>query len=109
VTADHSVASIVAYIKSTGHLPDFYLTKREASQRGWIPSRGNLADVAPGMMIGGDVFTNSEHILPAKKGRQWHEADINYTSGTRGPQRILYSSDGLVYVTYDHYKTVTQQ
>lgn len=67
---DHSVQATAAYIKAHHSLPDFYLTKDEAAERGWIPSSGNLEDVAPGMMIGGDVFTNSEHLLPSSPGRE---------------------------------------
>ena len=56
-------------------------------------------------MIGGDVYKNREGKLPHANGRIWYEADINYTSGHRGTERILYSNDGLVFVTYDHYRT----
>nr|WP_294682284.1 ribonuclease domain-containing protein [uncultured Anaerotignum sp.] len=30
---------------------------------------------------------------------------MNYKWGYRGNDRILYSNDGLIFVTYDHYKT----
>lgn len=104
---DHSLGATVAYIREHHALPPWYLTKKEASRRGWLPSKGNLADVAPHMMIGGDVFTNSQHLLPSARGRVWYEADFDYTHGTRNAKRILYSNDGLVYVTTDHYQTVT--
>lgn len=39
------------------------------------------------------------------EGRVWYEADINYTGGYRRRHRILYSNDGLIFVTYDHYET----
>ena len=48
---------------------------------------------------------NQKGKLPQAKGRTWYEADINYTSGHRGTERVLYSNDGLVFVTYDHYQT----
>ena len=67
--------------------------------------KGNLDDVAKGKMIGGDVYRNRDGHLPQKEGRVWYEADINYTSGPRGTERILYSNDGLIFVTYDHYQT----
>lgn len=102
----HSLDETVAYLREHGGLPDYYLTKAQASARGWKPSEGNLADVAPGMMIGGDHFTNSQHLLPSAKGRLWYEADFDYVRGTRNAKRILYSNDGLIYVTYDHYQTV---
>ncbi len=56
-------------------------------------------------MIGGDVYSNREKKLPDAPGRVWHEADINYESGYRNRQRILYSNDGLIFASYDHYHT----
>ena len=88
-----------------GTLPEYYFTKEEAKQQGWKAIAGNLADVAPGMMIGGDVYKNRDGHLPEASGRIWYEADINYTAGFRTRHRILYSNDGLVFVTYDHYDT----
>ena len=58
-----------------------------------------------GKMIGGNVYHNKEKKLPDISGRVWYEADINYTEGFRNRQRILYSNDGLIFVTYDHYQT----
>lgn len=103
----HSLDETVSYIHAHHVLPDYYLTKEAATAKGWLPSKGNLCDVAPGMMIGGDVFTNSEQVLPSAPGRVWHEADFDYTCGNRNAKRILYASDGLVYTTTDHYRTVT--
>lgn len=93
------------YILENGKLPDYYITKKEAMNLGWIASKGNLCEVAPGKAIGGDYFTNREKILPMTKNRKWYEVDVNYNCGNRGADRILFSNDGLVYVTYDHYKT----
>jgi guanyl-specific ribonuclease Sa len=56
-------------------------------------------------MIGGDIFYNAEGKLPTKYGRIWYEADINYTQGQRNIERIVYSNDGLIFVTYNHYET----
>ena len=103
----HPLDETVSYIHAHHALPDYYLTKEAAQAKGWQPSKGNLCDVAPDMMIGGDVFTNSEHLLPSEPSRVWHEADFDYTCGNRNAKRILYSSDGLVYTTTDHYRTVT--
>ena len=72
---------------------------------GWVASKGNLCEVAPGKAIGGDNFTNRERTLPTAKNRKWYEVDVNYNCGNRGADRIVFSSDGLVFVTYDHYKT----
>lgn len=99
---------VAEYISEHHDLPDYYITKKEARERGWKPSEGNLDKVAPGKSIGGDVFQNREGLLPKKKGRTWYEADINYSGGTRGSDRILYSSDGLIYKTTDHYQTFEQ-
>lgn len=86
-------------------LPDNYLSKKEAKKMGWKNNKGNLTTVTGGKLIGGNVYHDREGKLPQADGRIWYEADINYTSGYRGAERILYSSDGLVFVTYDHYKT----
>lgn len=59
----------------------------------------------PGRMIGGDVFYNDKNKLPDAVGRVWYEADFNYVSGWRNDYRVLYSNDGLIFITYDHYKT----
>ena len=86
-------------------LPEYYVSKEEAERKGWIRSKGNLAEVLPGKMIGGDIYKNRNGKLPNIPGREWREADIDYISGYRNYSRILYSNDGLVFVTYDHYKT----
>ena len=100
---------VVPYVKQYGKLPDYYLTKGQARNRGWVAAKGNLCEVLPGMAIGGDVFTNRQKLLPVKNGRKWFEADLNYNCGRRNADRILFSNDGLVYVTHDHYKTVEQK
>ncbi|KYD01993.1 hypothetical protein B4144_2476 [Bacillus atrophaeus] len=65
----------------------------------------NLSKAAPGKSIGGDIYKNREKRLPEAKNTVWREADINYTTGYRGNDRLLYSNDGLIYKTTDHYKT----
>lgn len=99
---------VADYIKEHHKLPDNFITKNEAKKLGWDAQKGNLHKVAPGKSIGGDIFRNREKKLPDKKGRVWYEADINYTSGHRGKDRILFSNDGLIYKTEDHYKTFEQ-
>ena len=94
-----------SYLHYTGKLPEYYVTKKQAKLSGWIKKRGNLADVLPNKMIGGDVFYNDEGKLPDDYGRIWYEADINYESGYRNDARILYSNDGLIFASYDHYTT----
>ena len=99
---------VALYIHAFGWLPDNYMTKKEArDEYGW--EGGPVYKLAPGMCIGGDVFTNSQKLLPRAKGRTWYEGDLQ-TIGKkqRGAKRILFSSDGLVYYTDDHYETVKQ-
>ena len=61
-----------------------------------------MADVAKGKITDGDIYNNREERLPQANGRIWYEADINYTSGYRGTDRLFYSNDGLIFVSYDH-------
>ena len=99
---------IADYIFEHGRLPDNFITKKEAQKLGWDSSYNYVSDVAPGKSIGGDRFGNYEGLLPSKKGRTWYEADCYYTKGKRNAHRILYSNDGLVYYTDDHYESFTQ-
>ena len=96
---------VAAYIHSYGHLPDNFITKKEAKKLGWVSSEGNLVAVAPGKSIGGDYFGNYEGSLPEKEGRNYYECDIDSDGGYRGAKRIVYSDDGLIYYTEDHYET----
>ena len=96
---------VAAYIHAYGHLPDNYITKREAEKLGWVASEGNLWKVAPGKSIGGSGFGNYEGLLPDKKGRRYYECDIDYSGGRRNAKRIIYSNDGLIFYTDDHYNT----
>ncbi len=100
-----SKEEVAEYIALYGHLPDNFITKKEAKALGWVSSEGNLAQAAPGKSIGGDYFGNFEGILPEKEGREYHECDIDSDGGYRGAKRIVYSNDGLVYYTEDHYET----
>ena len=96
--------TVFAYLKEYGKLPDYYITKDEARKLGW--EGGGLEAYAPGKMIGGDRFGNFEGLLPKKSGRSWTEADIGTMRKTsRGSQRIVFSSDGLIYFTKDHYES----
>lgn len=100
-----SKEEVAEYIALYGHLPDNFITKKEAQALGWVSSKGNLGEVAPGKSIGGDYFGNFEGHLPEKKGRDYHECDIDSSGGYRGAKRIVYSNDGLIYYTEDHYET----
>lgn len=96
---------VALYLHVYGKLPDNYITKREAQDMGWDSGKGNLEEVAPGKSIGGSRFGNREGLLPEKDGRSYYECDIDYDGGYRGGKRIVYSDDGLIYYTEDHYKT----
>ena len=95
---------VALYLHLYGELPDNFITKAQARELGW--DGGGLEKVAPGKCIGGDSFGNFEGLLPTAEGRAWFECDIN-TLGkdSRGPERIVYSSDGLIYYTADHYES----
>ena len=96
---------VAAYINRFEKLPSNYITKEQARKLGWISSQGNLHKVAPGKSIGGDRFGNYEQLLPEKKGRKYFECDIDYHGGRRNAKRIIFSNDGLIYYTEDHYNT----
>ena len=74
---------------------------------GW-QTRGTLDKVAPGKSIGGDRYGNYEGKLPKKNGRNWKECDIDYVKGNRNAKRIVFSNDGLIYYTGDHYKSFSK-
>ena len=94
-----------AWLMYEGRLPDYYVTKEKAIAAGWDNRQGNLSEVCPGKMIGGDIYRNNQELLPSKIGRTWQEADFDYLRGYRNSRRILYSNDGLIFVSYDHAKT----
>ena len=99
---------VADYLYEFGHLPDNFITKNEARNLGWDSQDGNLDEVAPGMSIGGDTFGNREGLLPKANGRKYYECDVNYEGGYRGGERIVYSNDGLIFYTADHYKSFEQ-
>lgn len=92
----------VTELRRAGRLPDRYVTKDEAEDLGWRPG-SDLCDVDPDASIGGDRFGNRERRLPERQGRRWREADLDFNCGRRGAKRLVWSNDGLIYVTVDHY------
>ncbi|MDR1652966.1 MAG: hypothetical protein LBS01_04850 [Prevotellaceae bacterium] len=100
---------VIAFLKAHGHLPDYYITKNEARRLGWDARQGNLCTVLPGRAIGGDRFSNREKSLPVQSGRLYFEADVNYNCGNRGADRVVFSNDGLFFLTHNHYKTFVKQ
>ena len=108
VTEDGTYTSkeeVALYIHTYGKLPSNYVTKKEAQAAGWDNKKGNLQKVIPGASIGGDRYGNYEGLLPDKKGRKYFECDIDYDGGYRDAKRIVYSNDGLIFYTEDHYKS----
>ena len=102
----YDAENVALYIHTYGHLPDNYMTKSEANALGW--RSGSVERVAPGYAIGGDFFQNREGLLPKANGRQYYECDIDTDGGrSRGSKRIVFSNDGLVYYTEDHYRSFT--
>lgn len=93
------------YLKIYGKLPNYYITKEIAERLGYKSYLGNFSDVAPNKMLFKGIYRNRNEHLPTAPGRIWYEADINYEFGYRGTERILFSNDGLIFVTYDHYDT----
>ena len=98
---------VINYVKANHELPEYYITKSEARKQGWVPSEGNLCDVLPGKAIGGDKFSNREKTLPS--GKQYFEADVNYNCGNRNADRIVFTKEGEVYLTKNHYKSFQKQ
>lgn len=97
---------VALYLHTYGDLPDNFITKKEAEKLGWDNKKGNLWEVAEGKSIGGDKFGNYEGILPEED--TYHECDVNYEGGYRGGERIVYSDDGDIYYTADHYDSFEQ-
>lgn len=99
---------VAEYIHLYEELPPNFITKKDAQELGWDSRKGNLWDVAPGMSIGGDSFGNREGLLPKQKGRKYTECDVNYEGGFRGGERVVFSNDGLIFYTNDHYESFEQ-
>ncbi len=106
-----------------GFLPARYRTKDEMLalgvdwEDGMAPSRvagktakGGGRPIPSDVQIGGDVFFNAPEVFPSAPGRVWFEVDIGLDNALprsypRPGTRMLYSSDGLIYMTTDHYTT----
>lgn len=99
-----SKEDVALYIHLYGCLPSNFITKKEAEALGW--KGGSLEPYAPGMCIGGSRFGNYEGLLPEKEGRKYTECDIDTLGADkRGAKRIVFSNDGLIYYTEDHYES----
>ena len=101
-----SKEDVALYIHQYGHLPENFISKRQAERLGW--TGGSLEPYAPGMCIGGGRFGNYEGLLPEAPGRTYTECDIDTLGASeRGAKRIVFSNDGLIYYTDDHYESFT--
>ena len=102
----YSAEDVSLYLYTYGKLPENFITKDEARELGW--EGGSVEKYAPGYAIGGDKFGNREGLLPKATGRVYYECDID-TNGanSRGAKRIVFSNDGLIYYTDDHYESFT--
>lgn len=99
-----SAEDVSLYLVTYGELPENFITKAEARKLGW--SGGGLEPYAPGKCIGGDRFGNYEGLLP--EDRDYHECDIDTLGAkSRGAKRLVFSDDGLIYYTEDHYESFT--
>lgn len=99
-----SAEDVALYLHLYAHLPRNFITKKDARALGW--NGGGLDDYADGKCIGGDRFGNYEGLLPDAPGREYHECDIDTLhAASRGAKRIVYSNDGLIYYTEDHYES----
>ena len=97
---------VALYLHLYGELPPHFITKEQARKLGW--TGGEVEDYIPGGAIGGDYFGNFEGLLPKKKGRSYYECDIDTVGKrSRGAKRIIFSNDGLIYYTDDHYESFT--
>lgn len=101
-----AAGDVAAYLNKYGRLPHNFITKGQARALGW--QGGNLEPHAQGKTIGGDRFGNYEGLLPEKAGRQYYECDIDTLNrASRGAKRLVYSNDGLIFYTQDHYDSFT--
>ena len=99
-----SKEEVALYLHLYGHLPGNYVTKAEAEARGW--TGGSVEPYAgEGRALGGSRFGNYEGLLPKAAGRIYTECDIGTVGrSSRGARRLVYSNDGLIYYTGDHYE-----
>ena len=100
----YSAEDVALYLYTYGRLPENFIPKSEARKLGW--EGGSVEKYAPDCAIGGDIFGTREELLPVATGRQYYECDIDtHGENSRGAKRIVFSNDGLIYYTDDHYES----
>ena len=104
----YSTEDVALYIHTYGRLPGNYITKTKAQKMGWKSESFDLWEIADGMCIGGGPFGNREGLLPDAEDRDYYECDVNYYGGARGEERLVYSDDGLIFYSDDHYESFTR-
>ena len=92
------------WLKHYGVLPDYYISEDDIKALGWTPKESPIK-YAPDKMMTRGTYLNDDKKLPNTPGRVWYEADINYYFGKRNGHRVVWSNDGLIFVTYDHYNS----
>ena len=106
---EQAAAPLVESLKRTGRLPANYVDKATAGAAGWAPGKA-VGNYVPNGQIGGDIFMNTTSVVPYSHGRVWFEADVGLLNtmkrSSQPGTRLLYSNDGLMYITWDHYETV---
>lgn len=96
---------VALYIHTYHKLPSNFITKSYATVLGGLLERP-LLRAHYRKCIGGDRYFNYEGSLPEKENRKYYECDINTLGAqSRGTERLVYSNDGLIYYTPDHYNT----
>lgn len=104
MATDQGLMGADFWLKMSGTLPEYYISKKELLALGWQGGK-SPARYAPGKMLTMGEYENRNGHLPQRDGRVWYEADLNYHEGKRNRHRVVWSNDGLIFVTYDHYAT----
>ncbi|MBQ7454930.1 MAG: hypothetical protein IJS53_00685 [Clostridia bacterium] len=99
---------VALYLHEFWGLPANYITMEEAFSLGWNGWPDTLGEAAPGYAIGGDEFVDWDGLLPATETRTWYECDVNGEDGCRSDERLVYSSDGLIFYSADGFETFEQ-
>jgi len=104
--------SVATYIYLFHKLPSNYVNKATGqtlyeNETGNTFSKWNFNPwTLLGVMIGGDIFYNNEGLLPSEN--SYRECDVDYHDSSRGTKRLIYTLNGIVYYTANHYESFTK-